>query len=371
MITVKKKVQISIGHPGHVHFFKNIILQLQRDGIKVKIVARKKDVTLELLKSYKIDFEIFPNYRSNLLYKALDRIFVTYFFYKIAKKFKPDIFLGIGGAVAAHVGKLTGKPSIIFTDTEHASIQNAIAFPFATTICTPSCFKQDLGKKQIRYNGYHELAYLHPNYFTPNPSVLDELGLKEGERFIVMRFVAWDAVHDKGHSGINLEIRRRLVHKLEKYGKVLITSETELPKDFEPYVIRIKPEKMHDLLYYSSLYIGDGATMATEAGILGTPSIYVSSLVGTMGNFDELEKKYGLVFAFQESDLAIKKAMELIQQPHLRDEWRKKKEKLLRDKIDVTAFMVKFIENYPKNYDNGLLKEIKSYHERTNYKNQK
>jgi predicted glycosyltransferase len=40
--------------------------------------------------------------------------------------------------------------------------------------------------------------------------------------------------------------------------------------------------------------------MTTEAAVLGTPAIRCNSFVGKrdMGNFIELEKKYGLIFNF-------------------------------------------------------------------------
>jgi predicted glycosyltransferase len=248
----------------------------------------------------------------------------------------------------AHVSALINKPSILFNDTEHGTLQNLLSYPFASAICTPSCYTKDLGKKQIRYNGYHELAYLHPNYFTPNSAVLDEMGLSKNDTFVILRFVSWDASPDVGQHGIKNKIA--LVRELEKYGRVLITSEGRLDGGLAKYQIKVSPEKMHDLLYYASLHVGEGATMATESAILGTPSIYVSSLVGTMGNFIELEQKYGLVFNYNDFDKAMKKAVELIQKPKLKERWREKKEKLLKDKIDVTAFMVWLIEIYPESF---------------------
>ena len=98
--------------------------------------------------------------------------------------------------------------------------------------------------------------------------------------------------------------------------------------------------------------------MATEASVLGTPSIYVSSLVGTMGNFIELEENYGIVFSFQDAELGIRKATELLQQPNLKQEWTRKRERLLSDKIDVTQFMVDLIGNYPESVKNeNMLRE--------------
>lgn len=340
------KILFHIGHPAHVHLFKNVINILKEKKHQIKIIARDKDVTLKLLQSYGFEYEIISKRSSQNTNKLFEGIKKIHKVYEIARKNQSDLLIEVGGTYSSIAGKLLGKRSIAFTDTEHAKLANALAFPFATVIITPSCFKKDLGKKQIRYNGFHELAYLHPSYFIPDQSVLKNLNLAPSERFFILRFVAWDAVHDRGQSGINAGMRKRLVYELKKFGKVLITSENELPEDFEPYKIKIGPEKMHDLLYYSSLYIGDGATMATEAGILGTPSIYISSLVGTMGNFEELEKKYGLVFSFQDANLALEKAIEFARQPSSKVEWKEKRDKLFYDNVDVTAFMVKFIENF-------------------------
>ena len=218
----------------------------------------------------------------------------------IVKHFAPDILVGgTGGVAVAHVGKLLRLPSIVFDDTEHAKIEHALMDPFASTICTPSCYRSDLKKKHIRYNGFHELAYLHPDYFTPDPAVLTELGLTAPIPSSLSAFVSWDASHDVGQHGILDKLG--FVRTLKPYGRILITSEGPLPQELEQYRIRIPPEKMHDLLFYAAMYIGEGATMASEAALLGTPSLLISSLVGTMGNFIELEK-YDLLYSFPDPE---------------------------------------------------------------------
>lgn len=196
----------------------------------------------------------------------------------------------------------------------------------------------------MTFDGYQELAYLHPNYFKPDPKALFDLELSEDDPFIVLRFVSWSASHDVGQYGI--ADKEEFVRALEKYGQVFITSEAKLRKSFERYRINIGPEKMHDLLYYATMYVGEGATMATESGILGTPSIYISSLVGTMGNFEELEKRYNIVYSFRDSKDALKKALQLLEENNLKRKWKNKRERLLEEKIDVTEFMTGFIENY-------------------------
>lgn len=346
------RILIDIGHPAHVHFFKNTIWKLQEDGHEVKITARHKEIAQYLLDVYGFDYVDRGTGSGNIIGKAANMLKTNSLLYKITKSFKPDILMGLHNPYISQVGTLIGKPSLIFTDTEHAKLANKLTFPFASVILTPSCFKLDLGKKQIRYNGYHELAYLHPNYFKPDPSVLDLLGVEKDEKYIIMRFVSWGASHDVGHSGLSPEMKRKAVREFSKHAKVFITSETLLPKDLEKYRIRIPPDRIHDALYYATLLYGESATMASECSILGTPAIFLDN--AGRGYTDEQEKIYGSVFNFTESiedqKKSIQKCIELLQAENLKQEWQKKRKKLLEDKIDVTAFMTRFIENYPESF---------------------
>ena len=342
------RILVDIGHPAHVHFFKNFIWEMDKRGHQLLVTARDKDIALHLLTVYGIEYIAVGKAGKGKLSFIREWIGRDREIYSIARRFRPDIITGIHNPCVAHVARLTGAKSIIFTDTEHAKIANMVTFPFSDVVCTPSCFKKNLGKKHVRYNGYHELAYLHPNYFKPDPSVLSELGLSENDMFIIIRFVSWGASHDIGQSGFDLATKRKLVDEIAKYGRVMITSEGPLPEEFEEYQIKTPPEKLHDLLYYATMYFGEGGTMATEAAILGIPSIYVSPLWDTMGNFIELGSKYELIHSFRETDKAIQKALELLQQPDLKENWVKKRQRLLVDKIDATQFVVDFIENFPE-----------------------
>lgn len=336
------KVLIDIGHPAHVHFYKNIAWTMQKNGHEVLVTAREKDVTVDLLDSYGFNYEVLSrmgNGKGNLMKEWAGRDMKLL---KVAHKFDPDVLTGILNPCVAHVAWLMHKKSLIFTDTEHAKLANRATLPFADMVFTPTSYATDIGKKQIRYNGYHELAYLHPAHFRPDPDFLSSLDLGGNERIIVLRFVSWGASHDAGQHGVTNKLE--MVRELEKYGKVFITSEQKLEPELEQYRIHLRPEKLHDLLYYSSLYVGDGGTTAVESAILGTPSIYVSSLVGTMGNFTELEEKYGLMYSFNDSGQALRKAVEILNNKHAKQEWNKKKDDLIRDKIDVTGFVVAYMD---------------------------
>lgn len=350
------RILFNISHPAQVHLFKNVIWNLERKGHECRITVINKDVSLRLLDAYGFDYEVIGNSKLGLTSKALELIIIESRLYKISKEFKPDILIGgSGNAYSAHVGKIIRRPSIIFEDSEKGAIEHLLTDPFATVICTPSSFKKKLGAKQILFNGYKELAYLHPNYFHPKEAVLNELGLTKEDTFVVLRFVAWNADHDIGHQGIQNKIE--FVEELKKYGRVLITSEEKLDPTLEKYKVTVSPEKLHDVLYYTQMLVGDSQTMTTEAAILGVPAIRCNSFVGNndMSNFLELEQKYNLIFNYSDSKEALKKAIEIIKKPKNKDEWKKKRERLLNEKTDVTAFITWFIENYPKSFE--IMKE--------------
>jgi hypothetical protein len=107
---------------------------------------------------------------------------------------------------------------------------------------------------------------------------------------------------------------------------------------------------MHDLLSYATLFFGDSPTMTTESAVLGTPAICVSTWACECGNFKDLSSNYDLLYCFRDESVALQKAFNLLNPKNIKFEWAVKREKMLKDKIDVTAFMVDFIEKYHINH---------------------
>jgi predicted glycosyltransferase len=354
------RILIDIGHPAHVHLFKNFAWIMEKKGHKILFTTRDKEVAIQLLKAYGFDFISFGEPYKNIKGKLFGLLKFNSLMLKEALKFKPDIFISHGSMYAAQVSWLLRKPHISLEDTGNLE-QIRLYKPFTKYILTSDIFGQDYGKKQIRYTGYHELAYLHPNYYKPDDSVFKFLGLNKSEKFVILRFVSWKATHDIGHKGLSLEIKKRTVNELSRYANVFITSEAELSEDLRKYQITIPPEKIHDALSFATLLYGESATMASEAAVLGTPAIFLDN--DGRGYTDEEERKYGLVFNYTESlkdqDKSIQKAIELLQLPNLKQEWQKRRQKMLSEKIDVTAFMVWFIENYPESAK--IMKENPDY----------
>jgi hypothetical protein len=176
-----------------------------------------------------------------------------------------------------------------------------------------------------------------------------------------LRFAKLSAHHDSGKTGITEQIAKSLIKELESYARIYITSERKLEPQFEKYRININPRDMHHVIYHADLYIGDSQTMAAEAAVLGTPSIRFSDFVGKIGYLEELEHKYGLTFGIktQEPQKLLDKIKELINMPDIKNEWQRRRQKMLSDKIDVAAFMAWFIEHYPESA--RIMKENPNY----------
>lgn len=344
------RVIFIMGHPAHVHLFRHVIYNLKERGHEVKIIARDKDCTLELLNAYDLKYELVDVFYGNVFMKLYGLIKTDLKVYRIARRFNPDVMCGVLDPYIAQVGRLTETPSIIFTDTEDATLANLLTIPFADVVCTPSCFKKQF-KRHVRYNGYHELAYLHPNYFKPNLSILERLELSKDDTFIVVRFISWKASHDISLKGI--ENKLEFIKTLEKHGRVFISSEQKLNNTLERYRLKIPAKDVHTLLHYASLYIGEGGTMAAEAAILGTPAIHIESTKNGIptgelsGNFRELRYKYDLLYFYSNQNEALSTALKILEDDRSKKMWLKKRRNLIRDKIDVTRWITDFIENYP------------------------
>ena len=340
------------GHPAHVHLFKNALRELERRGHRYLVTTRAKEVTLELLRKYDMEHVSFGNRYATIHGKAYGMLKFDAKLYSVAKRFNADMFVSHGSMYAAHVASFLNKPHVSTEDTGNME-QIWLYKPFTKVILTSRSFNRDLGMKQVRYDGYHELAYLHPKYFTPDPDVFRMMGMHRGEKYVIMRFVSWRASHDLAHRGVSMHNKKQAVREFSKYARVYISSETDLDEELSPYRFSLTPDLMHDAIYYSSLLYGESGTMASESAVLGTPAIFLDDT----GRYytKEQEDKYGLVYNYTESPAdqkrSIERGIELLRMKDVKKKFRMKRDRLLREKIDVTAFLVWFIENYPASHE--------------------
>ncbi len=343
------KIFLDIGHPAHVHYFKNFIRLMMEKGHHFAITARDKEFIHLLLKYEGFNYYNRGPGKKNSIGKFFYMFAADKLLFKQAKKFKPDIFLSFASPYAAQVSWIFKKPHIVFDDTAHAKFNHLFYRPFSNAFINPTSFNRNFGENQIKFDSYMELCYLHPNYFKADNNILNELGVRRDEKYAIIRFVSWGAQHDIGQSGLNYTEKIELVRQLDGHCKIFISSEDQLPENLNKFRFNLEPQRMHDALAFADLFIGEGATMASESACLGTPAIYVNSL--KLGYVTEQEKKYGLVFHYKNSKDLIEKARELIKTSGLKSIYNEKRNKLIKEKIDPTAFMVWLINNWPKSFD--------------------
>lgn len=348
------KILIDIGHPAHVHLFKYFALEMQAKGHKILFTSREKENEIYLLKKYGFSYKCFGKHYKSTSGKIFGLIKFNLQMLFFSLKFKPDIYLSHGSVYAAMVSWLVRKPHISLEDTGNIE-QVRLYLTFTEVVLTSDVFNFDYGEKQIRYSSHHELAYLHSNYFKPNLEFRFHRNKKKS-KVTLLRFVSWNATHDSGQKGLSLETKYKLIRLLEEEYEVIISAESKLPEDLEKYKVRFVPEDIHTALYKADLFIGEGTTMAMEAAILGTPAVYINSL--QYPNVQDMAI-YGLLFPFKNDEDIISEIQALIATPDLKKSILSKKNKMLAGKIDLTAFLIWFVENYPESF--SIMKENPDY----------
>lgn len=345
------RVLVYLGHPAHFHNYKNTIARLKEDGHEVAVLIQKKDILEELLKNAGIPYHniLEEGRKSSKIGIAVGLLKRARRLDRFCKEFKPDILTG-SSVENSLIGPLRHIPVINIGEDDASVVPKyaRIAYPGASVIvCPDTC---DCGKwnaKAVKYPGYQELGYLHPDVFTPSREVVRRYFDPEKPYFL-MRFSGLTAHHDAGIRGINNDIARRLIDILEPHGHVFITSERPLGAGLEPYRIAINPLDIHHVMAFADLYLGDSQTMAAEAGVLGVPYVRFNDFVGKIGYLKELEEKYQLGFGItpdHEEDLyAIVRS--LLEMPDRKAVFASRRQEMLAEKINFASFLTNFIENY-------------------------
>lgn len=346
------KLLVYLGHPAHFHLFRQVIVDFREAGHGVTILARKKDVLEDLLNAVGFPYEnVLPKGRSNTRIGML-RAMATreWAIFRAALKERPTLMVGTCAEIG-HCGRLLGIPAVVVNedDFDVVPLFSKLAYPFCRHILSPDCCRAGKWRrKTIAYKGYHELAYLHPNRFTPDRRVVREFH-QEDRPFFLMRFAKLTAHHDEGRTGLAGDVVRRLLEMLQTKGEVYITSERDLEPEFEKHRIRLDPVKIHHALAFADLYVGDSQTMAAEAAVLGTPAIRFNDFVGEIGYLEELEHVYGLTYGVRTNEPErLLKLVDRYSKNGSKALWAERRRRMLKEKIDVGAFLTWFFKNYPE-----------------------
>jgi uncharacterized protein len=338
------RILIDVLHPAHVHFFRNFHREMVDRGHQLCITARDKDRSVELLQEYGLPHELISVQRSGGGGLAVEMAQRTRRLLKVMRAFRPDVMTGIMGPSIAVAGRLRRVPAVVFYDTEFAVQTNWFVYPLAHSVCTPDCYQGRVRGRHVTYAGYHELAYLHPTRFQPDPSRLSQFGLDPDEPFALLRFVSWRAVHDRRQRGLSLAQKHNVIDVLQSRGiRVLISSEAPLPPSLVGMEVKGPVGQIHHVLAHARLCVGESATMSSEAAVLGVPAVFIATT--GRGYTDDQQRRYGLVrhFTDDQYELAVAEIEQLCSAP--REFGPAARQRLLQEKIDVTGWMIDYFES--------------------------
>lgn len=318
----------------------------------VKVLIKTKDILEELLKEDGMKYENIQNTprRNNKFYILLASLQRTLAVYKTARKFGADILIGTDSSIA-QAAFLLHRPSITTLEDDVEIIKNLakLTYPFSTYICVPNvCRVGKWEKKKIGYDGYMKLAYLHPNYFTPDYHCLELYNIKQP--FILIRLAKLTAHHDAGIKGLSVKTVKEVIEMASKQGyHSYISNEGDIDESLKQYQLRIRPKDIHHIMAYAKMLISDSQSMSVEAAMLGVPSLRYSDFAGRISVLEELEHVYGLTIGIStsEPEQLLQQTREMLVNPVLSEEYKERHCKMLDDKIDVTAFLSWLISDYP------------------------
>lgn len=350
-------ILVQLSHPAHFHLYKVCIRNWQADGHQVFVLIKTKDILEELLQKSGIQYyNILPIvHRKNRLGILMDMFIRDWKIFWFCIKHKVELLTGSTPEVA-QVAWVLRKKAINTGEDDMAVVPafQKVVRPFMQCFLAPAtCDGGVLEYKTVHYPGFQKLAYLHPNRFSPSKDVVSQYGINPDKPYFLMRFAQLNAHHDKGVAGISTDVAQHLIDILSPFGQIYITSERPLEPQFEQYRLHINPLDIHHVMAYATLYIGDSQSMANEAAMLGTPSLRFNDFVGAkkIGVMEELEHVYGLTYGISshEPDKLYAKVEELLAMGNtLHNEFQQRRQRMLADKIDVTAFFTWFIENFPQ-----------------------
>jgi predicted glycosyltransferase len=276
---------------AHPLVLRPVVERLRAEGHDVEITTREYGQTVELLDRLGLDHEVVGRHAgagTAAKGTAVARRSASLVRWARGRDF--DLALGHGSVDLAVVGTLLRIPSVQMQDYEYAGLQRQLAFRAARRVLVPDAIGVEaMGRagaaerKLFRYPGLKEDYYLAD--FTPDPGVLDALGIDRGAILAVVRpppdtsaYHAPNAVYDS--------VLDRLAAEPAAVA-VLIPRTDRQAEEARRRRLIVPPQAIdaQSLIAFADVVISGGGTMNREAVALGTPVYTIFS--GRMGAVDE------------------------------------------------------------------------------------
>lgn len=268
-------VIIDITHYPHVNFYKYAIEVLKGNNITVYVTLRPRGKLVSIFQKEcpNIPFVLIGQHRGNIFGKMFDMVERDITLLSCLSKRNFDVGTGVGSINLTHVARFLGKPSIMFEDDLEYKLGYHLYSHFATQIVMPKCIPAQ-GKNLLKYNGFKELAHLHPNHFRHNQKILEPYGLKPYEYVFIREISSASLNYRDLEMG---KLSKVLDYLKEKDLKIVLSIENKSATNLfkNRCIILNEPvEDIYSLLHFAAFTLSSGDSMARESCLVGTPAIY-------------------------------------------------------------------------------------------------
>ena len=308
------RVWIDMTNSPHVVFFRPLVRLLEARGNDVTITARDFAQTLELLDADGLEHAVVgpPHAGASRAGKARAMTARLRALRRFAAPRRFDIAFSHASHELPLAARSLGVPSSYAFDYEFARAQHGLGCRAATRVVVPELIPQArldrIGAragKVRRYPGLKEEYYLHG--FTPDPTVLDGLGVDRGRTLAVVRTPPDVSLYHRDGNPLFADV-------LDRLGNDPAVHAVVLPRTLEQReAIRgaalpsvLVPNRAVDalsLVALADLVVSAGGTMNREAVALGTP-VY-TTFTGRLGAVDEFLVDDGRLEALEDASAIV------------------------------------------------------------------
>jgi hypothetical protein len=320
------RVWVDVSNSPQVPFFRPLIALLRERGHAVEVTTREYAQTIELLELHGIAHEVVgPRHggagRAGKARAMAGRVRALRRFAR-ARDF--DLALSHASHELPLVARSLGIPSTYAFDYEFARVQHGLGCRAARRVVVPDAIPQDrldrLGAssaKVRRYPGLKEEYSLHG--FTPDGSVLRELGLDTSRVLVVVRTPPDVSLYHRHENPLFADVLERLAD--DGSAVVVVLPRTREQHDSLRADMRlVVPDHAvdaHSLVALADIVVSAGGTMNREAAALGVP-VY-TTFAGRLGAVDELLVKDRRLRIVRAPDELVLEKRPSRQEPHTRD----------------------------------------------------
>ncbi|MGZ7044800.1 MAG: DUF354 domain-containing protein [Candidatus Aminicenantales bacterium] len=309
-VTPGVKIWIDLDNTPHVPFFIPIIRELERRGHEVVLTARDAFQVCDLAEKKGLRFrKVGHHYGKNPIMKITGLVLRSVQLLPFYLRQGPGLSLSHGARSQNLLSNLMGVPSVLIADYEHA--QTAPFTHPRWTIVPEALSPEGLPSKISRvryYRGIKEDVYAPE--FKPTSSLMEELGLRDGEMIVTVRPPANEAHYYNPESDVLFVELMSRVCQTPGVRAVLLprnrqqeqSLRTKFPGWFENARTVIPPRAVDglDLLWISDLVVSGGGTMNREAAALGIP-VY-SIFRGKTGAVDLMLEQQGRLIMVRDKE---------------------------------------------------------------------